>query len=533
MHPRLDTPPVLIAGAGPSGLTAAITLARYGVPTLVVERRPQLSSLPRATVVSTRSMEIFRSFGLEPSIRAGAADVEWQMLSVRTLAEAAGGVAIAVGLPTRQQAAVISPTTPACVPQDHLEPLLLAHLRSLGGDVRLGAEITDVKVGTEGVRVAVHDVATGAVETVAARHLIAADGARSTVRSALGITMRGRDDLMGATSTLFRAPVWDVVGDHRYLIYDVNHPDGRSAVLPAGAGDRWVLGSLHEVGQGPPLDDRSAAARIRTAIGAPDLEVEILRTGRFTFAAQLADRFRQGPVFLVGDAAHRVTPRGGTGMNTAIHDGYDLGWKLGWVLNGWAPDGTARLLRVGAAAGGRAQRRPLGRSDGHPPPGRPGAARRPGRARSPPAGADGGRAALDSRPARPGADGVHRPGGGAAGGRPPAGRRWLCDRSMRWPRVRWACAAVRRWSCARMARRRRQWTGRGRPDLRPSWRRGIADLVEQRQLGCGVALESAVVELDECEPPGLAHDAGLGGDLGATRMPRQGWWAGSRSTRWQ
>ena len=338
MHPRLDTPPVLIAGAGPSGLTAAITLARYGVPTLVVERRPQLSSLPRATVVSTRSMEIFRSFGLEPSIRDGAADVEWQMLSVRTLAEAAGGVAIAVGLPTRQQAAVISPTTPACVPQDHLEPLLLAHLRSLGGDVRLGAEITDVEVGTEGVRVAVHDVATGAVETVAARHLIAADGARSTVRSALGIAMRGRDDLMGATSTLFRAPVWDVVGDHRYLLYDVNHPDGRSAVLPAGAGDRWVLGSLHEVGQGPPLDDRSAAARIRTAIGAPDLEVEILRTGRFTFAAQLADRFRQGPVFLVGDAAHRVTPRGGTGMNTAIHDGYDLGWKLGWVLNGWAPD---------------------------------------------------------------------------------------------------------------------------------------------------------------------------------------------------
>ena len=90
-------------------------------------------------------MEIFRSFGLEPAIRAGAADVEWQMLSVRTLAEAAGGVAIAVGLPTRQQATVISPTTPACVPQDHLEPLLLAHLRSLGGDVRLGAEITDVR----------------------------------------------------------------------------------------------------------------------------------------------------------------------------------------------------------------------------------------------------------------------------------------------------------------------------------------------------------------------------------------------------
>jgi putative polyketide hydroxylase len=66
------------------------------------------------------------------------------------------------------------------------------------------------------------------------------------------------------------------------------------------------------------------------------LDVSIERTGAFTFAAQLADRFRAGNVFLAGDAAHRVTPRGGTGMNTAIRGGHDLGWKLGWVLRGWA-----------------------------------------------------------------------------------------------------------------------------------------------------------------------------------------------------
>jgi putative polyketide hydroxylase len=70
----------------------------------------------------------------------------------------------------------------------------------------------------------------------------------------------------------------------------------------------------------------------------PDLPIELARTGHFEFAAKLAERFREGPVFLAGDAAHRVTPRGGTGMNSAIHDGYDLGWKLGWVLRGWAPE---------------------------------------------------------------------------------------------------------------------------------------------------------------------------------------------------
>ena len=75
---------------------------------------------------------------------------------------------------------------------------------------------------------------------------------------------------------------------------------------------------------------------IRLATGVADLQPQILRIGGFSFAAQLAERFRSGSTFLVGDAAHRVSPRGGTGMNTAIHDGFDLGWKLAWVLRGWA-----------------------------------------------------------------------------------------------------------------------------------------------------------------------------------------------------
>jgi hypothetical protein len=117
-------------------------------------------------------------------------------------------------------------------------------------------------------------------------------------------------------------------------------------LLPAG-GDRWIYGRLRD-GQDRDAEgwdaedlpgDETTIQLIRAATGVPDLQPRILGIGRFSFAAQVGRTYRSGNAFLVGDAAHRVTPRGGTGMNTAVHDGYDLGWKLAWVLLGWAePD---------------------------------------------------------------------------------------------------------------------------------------------------------------------------------------------------
>ena len=126
-----DRWPVVIVGAGPAGLTAAITLARADIRCLVIDRRRTRSIQPRATVVSLRSMELFRSWGIEDRVRAGGDDVVWQMLATPTLAEAAAGQTIEVGYPTPQQSAVLSPTSPACVPQDHLETVLLDYLREL------------------------------------------------------------------------------------------------------------------------------------------------------------------------------------------------------------------------------------------------------------------------------------------------------------------------------------------------------------------------------------------------------------------
>ena len=331
--------PVLIVGAGAAGLTTAVALARQGVESLLVERWPDLSALPRATAISTRSMELFRSWGLEEEIRAGGTDGEWLMWLCETLAQASAGSALSGGYPTKEQSAVVSPTGPAIVPQDHLEPVLLRHLASLdAGHQRFGTALVDVEDRPDGVRAVLRDVATGELRTVYARYLVAADGAHSAARRSLGIEMHGPDNLWEAVTALFRAPLWDLVGDHRYGLYSVAQPEVGGSFFPAGLGDRWLYGRIWEPGAERLADftEERLEHDIRAGAGSATVRPRIERIGDFTFAAQLAESFRRGNSFLVGDAAHRVTPRGGTGMNTAVHDGYDLGWKLAWVLRGWA-----------------------------------------------------------------------------------------------------------------------------------------------------------------------------------------------------
>lgn len=351
--PRAETHsvPVLIIGAGPAGLTTAIMLAHQGIGSLLIERRADASDHPRATVISTRSMELFRSWGLESRIQVGSVDVTPAAWRTATLASKEGSV-MPVGLPDRDQAAAISPTGPVWAPQDHLESVLLAHLRTHPDAlVRNSTELVALDQDHDGVRATLRDQAGGAMTTVSARFAVAADGAHSTVRNTLGIPMRGPDCLRESLLALFVAPLWDVVGERRYGLYVTGHAeaDGLFGVpatgqaeaegvfIPAG-GDRWMYGRDWEPGRERIADypaDRLTRL-IRLGTGVPMLTPLLLRVGAFTFAAQLAERFRDRRVFLAGDAAHRITPIGGLGMNTAIHDGYDLGWKLAWTLKGWA-----------------------------------------------------------------------------------------------------------------------------------------------------------------------------------------------------
>lgn len=329
---------MLVVGAGPAGLVCGITLARYGIDVLVVDKRAGGSTLSRSLVVSTRGMELMRRFGLESDVRSVAAEVKIRAWVTASLGSEEGSE-MPAGYPSDAEAAAVSPSRPAWVAQDHHEPILLEHLCSLpSATVRFGYEAKSLASDGSGVTATLAEVGSGHTQQVHAAYVVAADGAHSTVRDHLGIAMTGPDDLADFERIEFTAPLWDLVGDRRYGLYVITRPDAAATLGPRGLGDRWFLAREVPVGSRALVDlsEDDRIDLIRRATGSPDVHPAIERVNAWTFAAQVAERYAAGRCFLIGDAAHRMTPRGGTGMNTAIQDGFDLGWKLAWVLRGWS-----------------------------------------------------------------------------------------------------------------------------------------------------------------------------------------------------
>jgi 2-polyprenyl-6-methoxyphenol hydroxylase-like FAD-dependent oxidoreductase len=350
-HTTTHTTDVLIVGAGPAGLATAIAVATHGARALVVERHRSTSIHPRASGLSTRTMEIFREWGVAHAVRGESARVAIEYGAGETLADP-GMTANPSGFPGPREALAVSPSYPACSPQDRVEPILVDAARRHGADVRFGAEVTALTTGPRGVRAELTDAATGSTRSVHARWVVGADGPRSTVRRAVGIPSERLGHLGGATQLLFRADLDGVLGSRRFVLYSLSHPEARGLIIPFGP-DRWGYARPTFDGTTPEMP---APGRwldlLRLATGVPDLQPEVLGATVFELAADLATTFHAGRAFLVGDAAHRMTPIGGRGMNTAVHDGHTLGWKLAWAARGWA--GAALL------ASHTDERRPVG-----------------------------------------------------------------------------------------------------------------------------------------------------------------------------
>jgi 2-polyprenyl-6-methoxyphenol hydroxylase-like FAD-dependent oxidoreductase len=330
-----DRARILIVGAGPVGLASALMLADRGLEPVVLERRAALSEHPRARLVNARTMEILRRLGLEDAVREVARPAAamrsyfgTDLLDPEPLFVPLGGNAADDAL---------TPSPPCICSQDELEPVLLSAARERGAEVRFGAEVSALDHADDGAR-----VTTAAGERWDGRYVLAADGARSPLRGALGIPYEG-EALQEFANILFNAPLGEhLVGRESALYHCGAGTDHEGTFLTVDNRDRWLLNTAFVPayrGADGKGDAASCTAIIRRAAGIADLPVEIVSMLTWSVMAAVAEDYQVGDVFLVGDAAHSIPPSGGFGMNTGIQDADNLAWKLAAEIDGWGGPG--------------------------------------------------------------------------------------------------------------------------------------------------------------------------------------------------
>ncbi|MGW4714218.1 FAD-dependent monooxygenase [Nocardia sp. NPDC004260] len=323
---KIQSTDVLVVGAGPTGLTLAVELARRGIAHRVIDRGSGPAIGSRGKGLQPRSLEVLDDLGVIDRILAtGEAGLPLRMYQDH---EFTAELATTTGSGPR-------PGIPypdlVLLPEWRVEKVLRDRLAELGSKVAFGVELASFEQDAEGVT-AVLDHG----EIVRARYLVGCDGGHSTVRRQLGATMAGRthddqyflvgDVRVGGLSA-DAAYAWFTEGGGYLAVSPLPHADGvwqfQANVVPGPDG------SVPE----PTLDIFRELFTARS--GRADVVLdEATWLSRYRFNARMVDRYRYGRVYLAGDAAHVHSPAGGQGMNTGIQDSYNLGWKLAAVLGG-------------------------------------------------------------------------------------------------------------------------------------------------------------------------------------------------------
>jgi 2,4-dichlorophenol 6-monooxygenase len=351
---------VLIVGGGGAGLTASSLLSSYGIDSLLVNDRADTSRLPKAHMLNQRTMEIFDEIGVAQEIYrhgtpaenmkatgwyAGLGDGEHDRGRLIGKIEAWG-----CGYEDPDYVAASSCRS-ANLPQIRLEPLLRARAeRTAPGRVRFHHELVSFEQDEREVRARIVDLDREVEYMVIADYMIGADAGR-TVGPALGVSLVGDEPTLQMVTAFISADLAAWVHDEDVVSYHLVNPDVGSTLengtlLAAGPehwgprSEQWYFHLMYPVGDPAAFDDEAVLQRMRTVMGVTDVEFEVHTMSRWTIYGSLAERFRVGRVFLVGDAAHRNSPMGGLGLNSAIGDVHNLCWKLASRLRGWTGEQT-------------------------------------------------------------------------------------------------------------------------------------------------------------------------------------------------
>lgn len=351
--------PVLIIGGGPAGLTTALELGRRGIDGLLLERRDFSTHFPRAHLLNVRTMETFADVDIADQIYAESPPEDrWHKCAwytslagpTRLHGRKIGEVRAWGGGGDAERYAIASPRRFANLPQLRVDRILYERANELWpGMVRAGQEVVGLENGQDGVKATVRDRESDRTYQVRARYAVAADGGR-TCGDLLDVPMAGPRALLDTVSVYFAADLSAYADSEALLTWFVS-PSGQGSfagtLLALGPGKwgaespEWTFGLAYRIGDPASTDKATVVARVREVLGLPNLEMDVKAVSHWQFEGVVAERFRVGSVFLAGDAAHRHPPTGGLGLNTAVGDASNLGWKLAAVLRGQA---SATLL---------------------------------------------------------------------------------------------------------------------------------------------------------------------------------------------
>jgi 2-polyprenyl-6-methoxyphenol hydroxylase-like FAD-dependent oxidoreductase len=334
--------PVLIVGGGPVGLIVAVDLARRGVGCVVLDETDGTITFPTGENLNARTMEHFRHWGIADRVRYSGFPPDYRR-NVRFVTRVMGYQLTCFERTSNSEAmpaeAAVSPEWSIWCPKFFLDPTLRDFAATWpAADVRYGWRCESVAQRDEAVIADAVDVATGRHHRFAAQYLVGCDGGGSVVRRSVGIALEGAFAQGQNLGVFFRAPT--LLPSNPYgsaSQYWLTNQDGVGPVSAVDGRERWRLSIEYPRDK---LAEMDPTAVVRTALGA-DLPFEILHVRPWAGHRVVAERYREGRVFLAGDSCHMMWPRGGFGLNTGAGDAFNLAWKLAAVLQGW---GGAALL---------------------------------------------------------------------------------------------------------------------------------------------------------------------------------------------
>jgi 2-polyprenyl-6-methoxyphenol hydroxylase-like FAD-dependent oxidoreductase len=335
--------PVLIVGGSLVGMSAAMFLGHHGIRATVVEHHRGTAIHPRAAMITQRTMETFRTVGIERIIREESEKQFTQdgaIMAVETLA----GKELAWFIPNLNDGVRdVSPTVRLFITQKLLEPLLQKRAAELGADLRFETDMISFEQDSSGVTVQVRRRDAGETCSIRARYMIAADGPRSRIREQLGIPIEGRGVLSNSITIYFRAPLAPLLRGRNLSVILVANPTLRGFFRIEKPFESGFLVVNTTGDPAHPNEDLWSGLTndrciefLRSALGDDSIPLQIDDVMKWNARADVAARFRDGSIFLAGDAAHVMPPYGGYGGNVGVQDAHALAWKLAYVLGGWA-----------------------------------------------------------------------------------------------------------------------------------------------------------------------------------------------------